>query len=593
MFAKRDLPFRGEPSGRVSYTGCRFPPPAVAPDRGPGGPPDPPTRRGRDDRESGGFPARRTRGPELAEVADVTADEASPSRSSTGRSTAIFATWTAVSRVAGLVREIVASALYGIQGPINAFVIAFQVPNLLRSLVADSALSAAFLPIFTELEEQGRRDEAKRLAGALAGLITMVLGGLSLIAIILAPWVMPLFGWSLDPALTNDLVHLSQLMFPIVPLLALTGLVMSILQAHGKFAPTAFAPVVWNVVILVALLCVAPFLPSDTRIYAYAVGILAGTVVQLLYLVPGLRGTGPFPFSVSFGPLVRRVLILMLPVTIGLGLINVNATVDTVIAQLVSQESVRAIDAAFRLYILPQGIFSVAVSTVLFPAISRLAAHGDLPAMRHTVSDGLRDIFFLLLPSTLFLMVLAEPITRLVFERGEFDAAATNLTSEALFFFTFGLVFNGASLLLIRAFFSLKEPWAPTKVAFLAVFLNALLDLALIVPLGTGGIPLATSVVSLVSFLLLASMLSRRIGGLEVHSLVDGFAKSLVASAFLAVIAWGTWHALNEALGESPGAQILSIGAAGIFGTAAYLAACHGMDMREMRRLGQFARPLR
>ena len=249
------------------------------------------------------------------------------------------------------------------------------------------------------------------------------------------------------------------------------------LQAEGRFTPTAFVPVLWNAVIIICLVGVSPFLPSDERIWVYAIGILLGTVAQLLYLLPYLRGLGPFPLSLGFGNhLVRRVLILMLPVTVGLGLININALVDAIFSTLVSEQAVRAIDAAFRLYILPQGIFSVAISTVLFPTISRMAANHDWPGLRRSVDNGLRQIFFLLLPASAFLMVLSMPVVRLVYQRGAFDGYSTSITSEALFFFTIGLVFNGSSLLLIRAFFSMQQPWLPTAIAGGGVALNAVLD---------------------------------------------------------------------------------------------------------------------
>ena len=210
---------------------------------------------------------------------------------------------------------------------------------------------------------------------------------------------MPLFAPGLPPALVPTMVTLAQIMFPIVVLLGLTGLVVGILQAGGQFGATAFVPVLWNVVILVCLVAVTPLVPSDDRIYVYAVGILVGTLAQLLYLLPYLRGRGPFPLSLGLrNPYVRRVLVLMLPVTISLGLINVNPSVDAVFATLVSNQAVRAIDAAFRLYILPQGVFSVAISTVLFPTISRLAARGDTDGLRHTIAAGQRQIFFMLLP---------------------------------------------------------------------------------------------------------------------------------------------------------------------------------------------------
>ena len=527
-------------------------------------------------------------------MTEAAPEEAVSATAGAGRSTAIFAMWTAVSRVVGLVREIGAAALYGTKGPIAAFVVAFQVPNLLRSLVADAALSAAFVPVFTELDEQGRKEEARRLAGAFVGLISLVLGLLTFVAVVTAPWVMPLFAPGLSHSLQGDLVGLSQVMFPIVVLLGLTGLVMGILQANNEFTAIAFVPVLWNAIIIVGLIFVTPVVSSDRKIYVYAVGILVGTVAQLLFLLPSLRGKGPFPLSLGRGnPYVRRVLELMLPVTIGLGLINFTLVINTYFAAHVSDESVRAIDAAFRLYILPQGIFSVAVSTVLFPAISRLAARGDIPGLRRAVSDGTRQIFFLLIPATIFLALLAEPITRMVFQYGEFDAAATSLTSRSLLFFTVGLVFNGASLLLIRAFFSLKQPWIPTRISVATLILNAVLDLVLSKAIGTGGIPLATSIASFAGFIALAWMLERQLGGLDRRWLVDGFVRTAIAAVWLGALAWATWDLLDEALGRSVPGRIISVGGAMVAGIVAYFSAARGLDIPEQRLMARVVRSLR
>jgi putative peptidoglycan lipid II flippase len=513
---------------------------------------------------------------------------------SIGRSTAIFAVWTGVSRVAGLAREILAAAIFGTQGSIAAFVIAFQVPNFLRSLVADSALSAAFVPVFTELEEQGRRREAQRLAGALIGVITMGLGAVTLVAIVAAPWIMPVLAPGLSSELIDETVDLAQIMFPIVVLLGLTGLVAAILQANGEFGATAFVPVLWNVVIIVALAAVTPLVPDDDRITVYAAGIVVGTTVQLLYLLPSLRGKGPFPLSVGLRNRdVRRVLALMLPVTLGLGLINVNLLVDGAFASLVSDGSVRAIDAAFRLYLLPQGVFSVAIATVLFPTISRLAARDDVAGLRRTLAFGLRQILFMLLPASAFLLVLAEPVVRLAFQRGEFDAQSTSLTSEALVFFAIGLAFNGASLLVIRAFFSLQLPWLATKVAGLGVALNAALDAAFYRPLGTGGIPLSTSISSAVTFFLMLYLLERELGGLHRAWLVDGAMRGLVASAVSALLAWSTWRVLDDALGRSLGAQLVTMALAVTAAALAYAAAAHAFEMPELTALSRLSRPLR
>lgn len=517
---------------------------------------------------------------------------ARPAAKGIGRSTAVFAGWTGVSRIAGLAREILAAALFGTTGAINAFVIAFQVPNLLRSLVADSALSAAFVPVFTELEENDRHDEARRLAGALVGVITVGLGTITALAVLAAPLLMPLFAPGLSPQLVDETVRLARLMFPIVVLLGLTGLVVALLQADGRFGASAFVPVLWNGVIIAMLGVAALVAPGDITLYA--VGVLIGTLAQLVFLLPSLRGMGPFPLSLGRrNPRVRRVLVLMLPVTLSLGLINVNLVVDSAFATLVSDEAPRAIDAAFRLYLLPQGIFSVAIATVLFPAISRLAARGDTAGVRDTVADGVRQIFFMLVPAAAFLLVLAEPVTRLVFQYGAFDAESTRLTAEALVFFSIGLAFNGASLLVIRAFFSLQRPWTPTKVAALGVVLNALLDAILYRPMGVGGIPLSSSIASVVTFGVMLLALERRLGGIGRAAMLAGVGRTVLAGLFTALLAWSTWRVFDGALGRSHVAQAVSLAAALLAAMAAHLSACQAMSMRELGALGRLVRPLR
>lgn len=502
------------------------------------------------------------------------------------RSTAIFAAWTGVSRVAGLAREILTAALFGTQGAINAFVIAFQVPNLLRSLVADSALSAAFVPIFTSLQEQGRHRDAQRLAGALIGLITVVLGALTLLAIATAPWFVPLFAPGLPPDLVDEAVVLARIMFPIVVLLGLTGLVVAILQASGEFGASAFAPVLWNAVIIACLALVAPRVAEDDRITVYAIAIVVGTVVQLLYLLPSLRGKGPFPLALGIrDPRVRRVLTLMLPVTLGLGLINVNFTVDAVFATLVGEEAPRAIDAAGRLYQLPQGVFSIAIATVLFPTISRLAARRDHEGMRTAIVGGLRQIGLVLLPASAFLLALAEPVVRLVFQRGEFDARSTDLTSEALVFFAIGLTFTGAAYLVTTAFFSLQRPWIPTKVALLGVGLNAGLDAVLYRPLGVGGIPLATSLSSIATFVLLFALLERELGGLRRGRVLDGAVRGLGVAVLSAAVAWTVWWIVDDALGRGAIGQAASVGGAALAGGLAFAAGASLARMPELALL--------
>ena len=285
-------------------------------------------------------------------------------------------------------------------------------------------------------------------------------------------------------------------------------------------------------------------------------------------------------------PAVARTLKLMLPVTLGLGLINVNALVDTFFASRFIDPEIAptAIDKAFRIYMLPQGMFSVAVATVLFPSLARLAARSDVAGFRHTVAVGLRQIAFLLVPASIATAVLAVPMVRLLYQRGEFDAHQTHVVAGALAAFSLGLMFNGTMLMLNRAFFSLQDNWIPTAVALGNLGVNAALDLVFF-RLGVWGIPLATSVVNVAGTLALLVVLRRRLGPMEIRETAIATAKVFAASVLLAVVAYPIWRVLDEVLGRGWPAQVVSLGVALAAGGAAYLAACRALRVREIEAL--------
>ncbi|HEX9141146.1 MAG TPA: lipid II flippase MurJ, partial [Gaiellaceae bacterium] len=288
------------------------------------------------------------------------------------RSTAIFSLATGLSRIAGLIREVVAAYYFGAAGKINAFTVAFQVPNLIRALVADAALSSAFVPVFTELQERGERQRAWRVAASLFWIVLLGLSALTAIYIVIAPWVIGLFG---DPGGDKQLaIGLSRVLFPIVTLLGVSGIVVGILNSYERFTVPALSPIFWNLAIIVGLVLGVPNAKTiDAKLYVYAISIVIGTVIQVLLPMPWLRGLdGKLRVLIDWrDPAVWRVLKLMLPVTLGLGLINFNAVVDSIFASRLIDPRLAptAIDKAFRLYMLPQGMFSVAVATVLFPAL--------------------------------------------------------------------------------------------------------------------------------------------------------------------------------------------------------------------------------
>jgi putative peptidoglycan lipid II flippase len=504
-------------------------------------------------------------------------------------STAIFSGATALSRVFGLVREIVVRGFFGVEGAgINAFTVAFQIPNLVRALVADAALSSAFVPVFSELLEKGERARAWRVASSLIWILLLGLSGVTAVFMIAAPWLMSFFGYGSGE--TGELaVTLSRILFPTVVLLGIFGIVVGILNTYEQFTIPALTPVFWNVAIIVGLVIGVPRAGSeDAELYIYAGSIVVGTLIQLLLPLPWLSGLdGRLRLAIDWrDPAVKRVFVLMLPVALGLGLINVNALIGTFFAARYIDPTISpsAIDAAFRLYMLPQGMFSVALATVLFPTLARLAARADTDGFRRTVGLGLRQIAFLLVPASVVSAVLAEPIVRLLYERGEFGPHATNVVSAALAAFSLGLVFNGAMLMLNRAFFSLQTPWLPTWVALGNLALNTAL-FAVFYRVGTWGIPFAISLANIAGAGALIYLLRRRLGRLEGSETLSSTLRITAASAVLGIVAFAVWWTLDEALGRSFVGQLVSLSAALLAGGAAYLFSCRLLGVRELNAL--------
>jgi putative peptidoglycan lipid II flippase len=503
------------------------------------------------------------------------------------RSTAFFSFATGLSRVLGLVREIVAASYFGVSGAMSAFTIAFQVPNLMRALFADSALQGAFVPVFTELLERGERKEAFRVASSLFLLIGMVLGAVTIVFIVAARPIMSVFapGFDDNPHLAHLVVQLSRLMFPIVLFLALSGVVVGMLNSFEHFSVPAIAPVFWNLVIIGALVGLTPVIHTD--IYAYAYGVLAGTIVQFMLPLPWLRGRGGrFHFALEWrNERVRRVLKLMLPVTIALGLINLSLLINSLFGTLVSDQVPAAIDKAFRIYQLPQGLFSISIATILFPTLARLAARGATDDLRRTMANGLRQICLLLIPSAILMAVLAEPITRLVYQRGAFGTHATDLVSTAMVWWSISLPFQGVSLLFSRTFFSLQKPWLTTWLSGANLLVNAAIAAALHGPLGLGGIVLGTVVGTIVMCVAQGAVLRQDLGGIEGRRTVASVIRMLLAGALLAGAAYGSWALLRAGLGVALPAQAIEVGGGIAVGMAVYAAAVWAMKIPEARQI--------
>ncbi len=498
--------------------------------------------------------------------------------------TAIFALATALSRVAGLAREILAYSFFGTRAPMSAFTLAAQVPNLFSNLFSQAALSAAFVPVFTELMQKDRKREAFRLAATLFWIILIALGALTALWMVLAGVIAPLFtGSGISGSLTAGL---SRVLFPVVLLLSLTGLMVGILQAYDEFTIPAVAPAVWNVVIIVVLVLLRP--QFHQHVYAYAVAWLAATVVQLAMVTFAL---GRIDFRLAFtidwhDPRVRQVLVLFIPVTLSIGIINLDAFLNAGFGSLVSKQAPAAINAAFRIYMLPQGVFSVAVATVLFPTLSRFAVQRNPAGMRRAVGNGMRQINLLLIPSAGLLLVLATPITRLIYQRGMFTGQSTHLAATALLWFGVSLPFAGINLLLTRTFFAVQRPWIPTRLAAMNMVVDAVVSIALYKPLGIAGLVIGTASANLVMTVLQLHRLRMGLNGrLEGGQTLMITARITVATILMAALARGIWVGLDHLLGTSLIAEIFAVGIASAAAFALYGRLVLWMRIPEARQI--------
>jgi putative peptidoglycan lipid II flippase len=514
------------------------------------------------------------------------------------RNTAIFSLATGLSRVLGLAREIVAASYFGTSGPASAFTIAFQIPNLVSNLFANAALSAAFVPVFTDLLAQGRKREAFRLASTLFWIMLIALGAVTAFFVLAAGVIMPLFtGPTFNGALDALTAGLSQILFPVVLLLGLNGLLVGVLQSYEHFTIPAISPAVWNVVIIVLLVVLHPHFhggyENGHQMYAYAIAILVATFVQLL-MAFGALGRIDFRLQMTIDwhdPRIRQVFTLMLPVTIGLGIVNLDQLINSVFGTLVSDEAPRAIDNAFRIYMLPQGLFSVAVATVLFPTLSRMASRREVGSMRKAIGVGMRQINLLLIPASVFIIVLSTPIVRLVFQRGHFGTRSTELVSIALFWFAFSLPFGGLNLLLTRVFFAVQRPWIPTRLAALNIVVDIVVSIGLYKPFGIAGLIIGTVAANAVMTALQLHYLrigfNGRLDGTQTTMIT---ARIAVASILLGVVSWVVWTLLDRLLGVSLPAQIVSVGGAALAGMLVYARAVFAMRVPEAHQVRQLIR---
>ncbi len=514
---------------------------------------------------------------------------------------------TSLSRLLGLAREIVFGALFGASaGPAaDAFTVAFRIPNLLRDLFAEGALSAAFVPTVTRAFARGGDQAGWHLASAVFSAILVVVGGIALVGIVLSGPLAGLLapGFAAVPGKLELTARLTALLWPFLPMVALAAAAMGLLNARGRFFVPALAPALFNVGTIACALGLAPLAPGlgMAPIYAMAIGALVGGAGQVLVQWPALAAEGfRFRFTPRFAahPGVREIARLMAPATVGLAATQINLAVTTFLASGLVQGAVAWLGYAFRIMYLPIGLFGVAVGTAAAPAVARAAAAGDRPGVVRTVADGLRLVAVLTLPATAGLLALAEPIVALLYQRGAFLPADTAATAAALRAYALGLVAYSAVKVVVPAYYALGLPQVPVRISFAAVALNVALSVALREPLGHVGLALAVSVTATVNLIGLVAGLRRRLGPLGLRRVAAGVGLAFVASLLAAAAAVAVFRLLASGLPALPGGLprglLDGLALAAAIGAAAglYVLACTAFGLEEAADLRRLARRL-
>jgi len=506
------------------------------------------------------------------------------------KSTAIVGAMTLVSRVLGLVRDMVLARLFGADAAMDAFFVAFKIPNFLRRLFAEGAFSQAFVPVISEYREQQPATAVQALVNRVAGTLLGILSLLTVLGVLASPVLVMIFAPGFlhrNPAQFELAAQLLSITFPYLLFVSLVAFAAGILNTYGRFAAASFVPVWLNVVLIGAAVLVSPHL--DQPVFALAGGVFVSGVVQVLFLLPSLRRLGivPRPQWGLRDAGVRRIMKLMLPGIFGSSVAQINLLLDTLIASFLVSGSVSWLYYSDRLVEFPLGVFAIALSTVILPSLSRSHANGSSGEFSRTLDWGLRVVLLIGVPATIGLLLLARPMLATLFHYGDFDATDVAMSGLSLMAYAFGLPGFMLIKVLTPAFYSRKDVRTPVRIAVIAMFTNMLLNISLVVPMVVLGVPgphaglaLATSLAAWVN----AGLLYRNLRRQQVFAPQAGWPRlflqlALAGSALAALLGWGV-PALESWLQWSAGQRVWRLAFWVLAGAAGYLAALRAAGVR-------------
>ncbi len=497
----------------------------------------------------------------------------------------VIGLFTLMSRILGLVRDMVLASFFGSGMAADAFFVALRIPNLLRRLFAEGSLTIAFIPVFTEYLTLKSKADAFELARIVFTVLSLILVVVTILGILFAPWIVKIqaFGFGSSGIKYDLTVLLTQITFPYIFFIGIVAFFMGVLNSLRHFAAPAAAPIFLNVGIIGAACFISPHCVEP--IVGVAMGVILGGALQAALQLPWIFGAGLrlFPKWKPLHPAVRRIGRLMLPAVFGSAVYQLNQFVGTLLASFLPEGSISWLYYADRLVQFPLGIFAIAIATAALPSLAADAALKNHPQFQGTLNHALCLVFFITLPSTVGLLILGRPIVELLFQRGAFGAESSAMTTDALACYTAGLwAFSGMRVLL-SAFYALQDTKTPVKVAFIALGVNVISSLLLMGPLKHAGLALALSIASTVQFVCLVVFLRKKKFLNNLAPVLKSFLKSVSASLVMGLILFycrAQWFYTTAASGLSE--KITSLSALVIIGIVVYFLVARVLGCREI-----------
>lgn len=439
---------------------------------------------------------------------------------------------TLISRVLGYVKDMILARFFGATGTADTFFVAFRIPNLLRELFAEGSMSAAFIPVLSEYQTKHGKEEAERLVRITFTFISVIVGSVCVLGIVFSPAIVAAIapGFLSMPGKFSLTVVLTRVMFPFLLFVSLAALVMGALNTRRVFFVPALAPALLNVTIIAAVLLFSYRI--EQPILAVAIGVTAGGFTQFAFQLPSFF-RNRYSLKPEYGfrhSGLKKMALLVMPATMGMAVAQINIFVSTILASYLAEGSITYLYYSMRLIQFPIGMFGVAMGMAVLPALSEHAVKGDYDRLREDFSFAIRLLFFITIPAMVGLIALREPIVNILFQRGEFDYAATVGTAQALLFYSIGIWSVIGVRMVTVSFYSMQDTKTPVKVAVVALAANVLLSVVLMQPLKHSGLALANSVASVINFLLLFMFLRKKLKRVDGRRIVSSFMRSLSAA---------------------------------------------------------------